>query len=92
MGQVVIFDDNGVGLYLHHCPQSPEINPIEWVWGYFKGQLAYLKPFAKTKEELSDAFMKFWSELSDEDRHKIVNTMPKRIIKIHKRNGQWTKY
>ena len=86
------FDDNGVGIYPFHCPQSPDLNPIEWVWGNIKGKLPYVKPFPKTADELVETVKRMWDEFSDEYRHKLVASMPERIREVHKRNGDWTKF
>ena len=85
------FDANNVDLYQFHPAQSPDLNPIEWIWGYLKQQLPYQKPFPKNKIELVDTIMRMWTNLSDEYRHKLVASMPKRIRELHARDGQWTK-
>eukprot|EP00834_Sanchytrium_tribonematis_P006112 NODE_422_length_7706_cov_0.257229.p4 type:complete len:238 gc:universal NODE_422_length_7706_cov_0.257229:6503-7216(+) len=80
----------GVILFGPWPPQCPDMNPIEWVWGFLKIRLQYFRPFPKTKLELIEAVMKLWTELTDEYRHKLVDGMPKRIQELKKRKGQWT--
>ena len=89
---MAFFDDNGVGLYPFHCPQSPDLNPIEWVWGNIKAKLPYVKPFPTTKIELTETVMNMWNEFTDEYRHKLVKSMQERIREVYKRNGDWTKF
>ena len=85
------FEANNVQIYPYHPAQSPDLNPIEWIWGYLKQQLPYQKPFPKNKNELVHTIMTMWENLTNEYRHKLVASMPNRIRELHAREGHWTK-
>ena len=89
---IQFFSANGVVLFGSWPPQSPDMNPIEWVWGNMKQKLQYVLPFPKTRKELIDAVMKIWDDLSTEYRHKLIERMDYRMEEVISRKGHWTKY
>lgn len=68
-------------------PNSPDLNPIENMWGVLKQKLQSLGNVSKT--ELTRNARKIWSE--DESIKALCNTltesMPKRVMDVIKNHG-----
>ena len=65
---------------------SPDLNPIENVWGSMKDFLqTKIKP--KTKEELVSGIKVFWEELSDSQCAKYIDHIHKAIPRVILNNG-----
>ena len=64
---------------------SPDLNPIENLWGILKVKVARRCP--KTKNELKSILIEKWKKITDEIRHNLVNSMPKRLEKLKQKNG-----
>lgn len=51
-------------------PSSPDLNPIEKVWRWMKGQLNAMPYKPRTKEALMEAIQKLWDQVDPHDyRH-----------------------
>ena len=73
-----------------HPPNSPDLNPIESVWGEMKRRLA-----AQRVSSLSDLKAKLneiWLSLSDEYIARLVDSMPRRLETVLQQRGGYTKY
>ena len=86
------FSSNGIVLFGPWPPQSPDLNPIEWVWGNLKQKLQYYRPFPKTRIELIDAVMTMWENLTEEYKQKLIESMDYRMEEVIARKGRWTKF
>ena len=73
-------------------PQSPDLNPIEHLWGYLKHKLAaYPKPPGGV-EELWEHIQVEWEAIPVEECRKLIRSMPDRIQAVIKAKGGYTKY
>jgi len=70
--------------------QSPDLNPIENVWGYIKAQLSG-KTF-KDKNDLFDKIKNIWENLSIDYAKKLTLSMNKRILECLRNKGSYTSY
>lgn len=73
-------------------PNSPDMNPIEWMWGYLKIELANLKAKPRDLEELKRVVTNIWAKMDFSYIDKLFQTMPKRILTLIQKEGQNTKY
>lgn len=70
--------------------QSPDMNPIENLWGLIKTKIAEKKP--KNINELKQIISKEWSELSVSVCQKYAMSFRKRTMALIRAEGKHTKY
>jgi transposase len=71
---------------------SPDLNPLENVWGILARRVyAEGRQFSDV-EELKRAIVGVWNEISLEDLRKHSDSMPNRIFEVIKNQGGKTKY
>ena len=73
-------------------PESPDLNPIENVWGSLK---QYLRTSYKPRnlQELKDGIEQFWITLTPEVCQRYIDHIPKKVIpKIVSVNGEPSGY
>ena len=72
--------------------ESPDLNPIESVWGSLKQYLrTHYEP--KNLQELKDGIAHFWMTLTPEVCQKYINHIPKKVIaKVVSVNGEPSGY
>lgn len=82
---------------LYNCPhvvktpaQSPDLNVIEHVWALLKEKIK--KYTIKNKNDLKNALLKEWGEITPEFTKKLVESIPNRLKEVKKQNGGPTKY
>ena len=80
--------DNNIRL-LDWPPQSPDINPLEHLWGHLKRQLLKYDTPAKGVHELWERLVKEWNAIPPEV---CQESMPRRIQAVLKAKGGHTKY
>jgi len=83
--------DSGMEI-LDWPPQSPDLNPIEYLWFIVKQKLKVYPTVAKNCDELFDRVVEIWWALSPEECSKMVESMPRRITAVLKAKGGHTKY
>lgn len=71
---------------------SPDLNPIENLWGLLVRKVYRDGRQFRTKEELKKAIIASWNEIRDEELQKLVTSMPDRIFQVIRLNGAKTKY
>uniref|UniRef100_A0A3Q3W3Y0 Tc1-like transposase DDE domain-containing protein n=1 Tax=Mola mola TaxID=94237 RepID=A0A3Q3W3Y0_MOLML len=70
--------------------QSPDLNPIENLWGDIKNAVSEAKP--RNVNELWNVVKESWSGITAERCHKLVDSMPHRCEAVIKNCGHTTKY
>ena len=71
---------------------SPDLNPIENIWGFLtRAVFANGRQF-KNKDDLKEEVLKQWSLISRKTLSNLVKSMSNRIIEVVKQNGGSTKY
>lgn len=70
--------------------QSPDLNPIENLWGHLDRQVMDRRP--NSEEELYNILEEGWKALSVTYLTKLVDSMPRRIQAVIDNNGWATKY
>jgi transposase len=71
--------------------KSPDMNPIENLWGWLKGKLNNL-PKARTAEELWDQIQQCWNNIPPELCARLVGSMPRRVACLKSARGGYTRY
>lgn len=71
-------------------PMSPDLNPIENLWGLLKKEFAPLK--RTTLFEWKEKLFALWNSVPLERLQSLVNSMPRRIDACIAANGGHTKY
>jgi transposase len=64
---------------------SPDLNPIENLWGILKTNVA--KRFPKTKLQLEQIAAEEWAKIPQEVVKKTIISLPNRITQVIDRNG-----
>lgn len=78
------FNENRVEL-LPWPAGSPDLNPIENLWGILKTNVA--KRFPKTKAQLEEFARDEWHKIPQETIKNTILSMPSRITQVIDRNG-----
>ena len=73
-------------------PQSPDLNPIEHLWGVLKRKLAAYERPPTSMKELWERVQVEWEAISEQECQKLVESMPARIHAVLQAKGGYTKY
>jgi transposase len=73
-------------------PSSPDLNPIEHLWGWMKGRLTNLKKKPKTIRELKDILTELWYSITLQQIQDLYASMPERIRHLRDARGWYTKF
>ena len=68
-------------------PRSPDMNPIEYVWGWVKDKLSKLRVKPRNIAELKVIITRIWYEIPQENVRNLYRGMPKRIDNLRAVNG-----
>ena len=72
--------------------QSPDLNPIENVWGLMKSTLRKRSVYPKSPMHLFHILRDIWNSLPDSYFNNLVASMPKRMRSVREQRGRSTKY
>ncbi|GFV39445.1 transposable element Tcb1 transposase [Trichonephila clavipes] len=75
---------------LHTLPQSPDLNPIEYLWDLLERKIC--QHTISSKDILKSVHKDEWEKISAEETTKLVNSMPKRLQEVLERWGYPTSY
>ena len=59
--------------------QSPDINPIETLWGIYNKDLQSRKEKPSSKQEMLEILCRTWEEIPDHTMTKLNSSIPRRI-------------
>jgi len=65
-------------------PQSPDLNPIEHLWDEVEREIQIMDVQLKNLQQLRDALMLIWTNISQECFQHLVESMPQRIKAVLK--------
>ncbi len=83
------FKDHGIPV-LNWPANSPDLNPIENLWGIVKRNMRYARP--NNAEELKATISATWALITPEQCHRLIDSMPRRIAAVIQAKGAPTKY
>ncbi len=83
------FNDHGVTV-LDWPANSPDLNPIENLWGIVKRKMRDTRP--NNADELKAAIKATWASIPPQQCHKLITSMPRRIEAVIKAKEAPTKY
>ena len=85
------FKDRGFTV-LKWPTQSPDLNPIEHLWHYFKRRLEEFEEPTSSVNELWDRVQRVWEEIPKEECQKLIESMPRRLAAVIRAKGVYIKY
>ncbi len=69
---------------------SPDLNPIEHLWGILKRQVEHHSP--SSIQSLKEVILEEWKKIDRAKYHQLVHSMPRRLGAVIKNHGGHTKY
>lgn len=85
------FTDHNINV-LPWAARSPDMNPVENIWGYMVKQIYSYEFRPRNRQELLDAITNEWQNLENYDFGNLVASMPRRLDALLDANGGYTKY
>ena len=85
------FQQQGINV-LPWPSRSPDLNPIENVWGILVRDVYADNRQYQTVEELKTAIIRAWNRLPQETVNRLVESMRDRIFEVIQRSGKVTHY
>ncbi len=73
------FKDHGIPV-LNWPANSPDLNPIENLWGIVKRKMQNARP--NNAEELKATIRATWALITPEQCHRLIDSMPRRIAAV----------
>ena len=72
--------------------QSSDMNPIEHLWAILDQKFCKKNKEPSSKTEYLRLLHETWQEISKEDIHELISSMPKRVASLKNGNRMSTKY
>jgi hypothetical protein len=85
------FRDNSV-VVLNWPSRSPDLNPIENLWGILVRRVYANGGQFNSVTELRAEIVNCWNSIADSELKNLVESMPKRLIEVLKKNGKSISY
>jgi transposase len=85
------FEDNNINL-IPWPSKSPDLNPIENLWGILARRVYVNGRQFQSREELKSVLKEEWEKISVEELKNLVESMPNRVYEVIKAQGGTTKY
>ncbi len=82
-------NDHGVTV-LDWSTNSPDLNPIENLWGIVKRKMRDTRP--NNADDLKATVKETWASIPPQQCHKLITSMPRQIEAVIKAKGAPTKY
>ena len=82
-------EEKGVSL-MEWPANSPDLNPIENIWGEIKRRLHFSKP--RNQTELKNQVEHIWNYLGEKYINNLIESMPNRVAAVIENHGGATKY
>lgn len=85
------FEDHGVDV-LEWPSRSPDLNPIENLWGIMVRRIYDDNRQYQTVDELKEAILQAWNSIPEEIIQNLVASMQNRVFQVINRSGHVTDY
>jgi hypothetical protein len=72
--------------------QSPDLNPIEHLWGSLKRRLGQYTSPPKGQQELAERVAQEWEKIPATECQRLIESMPRRLRAVIRAKGGHTKY
>jgi arsenate reductase-like glutaredoxin family protein len=72
--------------------KSPDLNPIENVWGWMVKDMYFGKPAYKNLKELKQAVFDSWAKVPDQLIDKLIDSMPRCMREVIEKKGKSIDY
>ena len=73
-------------------PQSPDLNPIEYVWDVLLKRVRERRNQPNSLKQLSLALKEEWHKLPVETINQLISSLPRRLSEVKSQKGMSTKY
>lgn len=86
-----LFENHGIRV-LPWPARSPDLNPIENVWGYIGHKINSRDTLPNNLEQLRQFIVEEWVAMPQSSLDSLVDTMPRRVNAVNEARGWHTKY
>lgn len=69
---------------------SPDLNPIENLWGWMKAKIYKTNPRPTSLPQLKDRIQEIWQSIPRELCIKLIDGMPRRVDEVIRQKGWYT--
>jgi len=84
-------EENGIKT-VNWPAKSPDLNPIENVWGWMVRDVYFGKPVYKNVKDLKEAVFDSWKKIPVDVIEKLIDSMPRRMHKVIEMKGKGIDY